>query len=383
MPSSMEAAAVGVVRPGWTTGLLLSVRENSLLLVLVAVSLAGADGLAALQGRPERAFDQLGPSLAVHAAVCFAVLAIAFVPWVLHTSLVRNISIQSADFWRRTLSEFVSRDRILLALPILAAWPVLALSFSQIKSLIPAVMPYYLDPLLDTADRAIHFGQEPWALLQPLLGHPTVTYIIDRLYALWFFVMYFGLLLQIASTRDKRLRMHFLLSSILAWLLLGAVAATLLSSAGPCYFGKMIGSPDAYAPLMEYLRGTVQHAELNFFGYRFTPELIAVRVQDLLWDRYQQGDLGIGSGISAAPSLHVASTWLIARMLQTYGRWPAVAGWGFFAVVLIGSVHLGWHYAVDGYIAIAGAWALWRLTGWLLNRRAIQAFLWPRGLVRL
>lgn len=57
-------------------------------------------------------------------------------------------------------------------------------SFSLTKSLIPAAVPFYLDPFLHAADRAVHFGRDPWLLL-PLLGHPLATYIVDRLYALW------------------------------------------------------------------------------------------------------------------------------------------------------------------------------------------------------
>jgi hypothetical protein len=31
----------------------------------------------------------------------------------------------------------------------------------------------------------------------------------------------------------------------------------------------------------------------------------------------------------------------------------------YAGVVLVGSVHLGWHYAVDGYLSIVGALAIW------------------------
>jgi PAP2 superfamily len=378
MPSSIEVSSITTaVRSRWLTGALSSLRENSPLLLLVACFLIAANSVSAFFGRPHRALDQAADSYIGYVATCVACFSVAFILWILHVTLVRKISIQTKDFWLLIFTEFLSRDRILLALPILAVWPVMVLSFSLIKALIPAVMPYYLDPFLHAADRMIHFGQDPWALLQPVLGHPIVTYAIDRLYALWLFVMYFALLLQITSTRDRRLRMHFLLSSMLAWIVLGSVAAMLLSSVGPCYFGKMVSAPDTYAPLMAYLRETVQQTPL--LGSSYTPELIAVRVQDLLWNYYQQNDIGLGRGISAAPSLHVASTWLIARMFQTYGRHAAIAGWSFFAVILVGSVHLGWHYALDGYISVAGAWALWRSTGWLLDRPAVQAFLWPKG----
>lgn len=379
MPTSIEAPSASTAQPGWLAAVISSLRQNSPLLLLVAVALTAADTLAALLGRPYRALDNIGSTYHGYIVLCFACFAFALVIWILHVAFVRRISVQTRDFWSLAFTEFLSRERMLLALPVLAAWPVVIVSFSLTKALIPAAVPFYLDPFLHAADRMIHFGHDPWALLQPVLGHPLVTYIIDRLYALWLFVTYFAVLLQITSTKDRRLRLHFLMSSMLAWMLLGGLAATLLSSVGPCYYGDVVGS-EPYAPLMEYLRGAVPGTRLGILGFGFTPELIAVRVQDMLWESYQEGDFGFGRGISAAPSMHVASTWLVARMLQAYGRWAAIAGWGFFGVILVGSVHLGWHYALDGYLSIAGAWALWRLTGWLLDRPAVQAFLWSKPL---
>jgi hypothetical protein len=268
-------------------------------------------------------------------------------------------------------TEFLSRDRVLLALPILAIWPVLMRAFSLVKALIPAVHPFSLDPFFHQLDRILHFGFDPWTLLQPILGYPIVTYAIDTLYALWLFVIYFAILLQITSTRRRRLRAQFLIASVLAWALLGGVGATLLSSAGPCYYALVVGGPDPYAAQIAYLRETAQGAVV--LGKEIN--LIALTVQDLLWTFYQAGDFGFGRGISAAPSMHVASTWLVARMAQSYGRKAAIAGWSFFGVILIGSIHLGWHYAADGYISILAVWALWRLTGWWLDRPRVKAFL--------
>ena len=165
---------------------------------------------------------------------------------------------------------------------------------------------------------------------------------------------------------------------------LGCLAAAVLNAGSSqlpagCNWHIPAGSPDPYVPLMAYLRDTVQSTPLSVFGYELSSQLIAVRVQDMLWDGYQGGGGGFGHGISAAPSLHVASTWLVARMLQAHGRRAlAICGWAFFAVILLGSVHLGWHYAVDGYISIAGAWAVWRAVGWWLDRPAVRRFLWPR-----
>ena len=50
-------------------------------------------------------------------------------------------------------------------------------------------------------------------------------------------------------------------------------------------------------------------------------------------------------------------------------RWLGWVLTGFAGVVLVGSVHLGWHYAVDGYVSIAGTLAIWVGVGALLGRR--------------
>ena len=372
MPTSLDlSASLPPARSGWRDSVVASVRENSPIYVLVVLYVIAADSLSAWVGTPHRSLDRIGSSYEGYIAICTVMLAFAFIVWIVHLSLVRKISIQTREAWRRTGTEFLGRERLLLSLPILAIWPVLAQAFSQVKTLIPAIHPYSFDPVLHQLDRILHFGHDPWTLLQPILGYPVVTWAIDFLYALWLFVIYFALLQQITSTRDHRLRAQFLIASVLAWALLGSVGGILLSSAGPCYYALVVGGPDPYALQMAYLHETVQGAVV--FGKEIN--LLALATQDMLWNLYQENGFGFGHGISAAPSMHVASTWLVARMAQCCGRRAAIAGWSFFGIILVGSIHLGWHYAVDGYISIIAAWALWRLTGWWLDRPRVKAFL--------
>jgi hypothetical protein len=42
----------------------------------------------------------------------------------------------------------------------------------------------------------------------------------------------------------------------------------------------------------------------------------------------------------------------------------------YAVVIFIGSVHLGWHYAIDGYAGIAGTWLIWKFAGFVLGPRA-------------
>jgi hypothetical protein len=40
------------------------------------------------------------------------------------------------------------------------------------------------------------------------------------------------------------------------------------------------------------------------------------------------------------------------------------------AIILAGSVQLGWHYALDGYFSIAATAGIWKAVGWALRRTA-------------
>jgi PAP2 superfamily len=351
-----------------------ALRENSPLILFV-----GLYGLG-----PIVIYNQIPLPVAPYTDVLLAYLSFAvsgglglfaaFALWYLYHARVRKVPNFQAVAWQRIKLDFLSRDRVLLALPVLLLWPIPASAFSYLKSVIPLVQPFYLDPLLRQWDLALHFGIDPWRILQPLLGHTWITYAINFGYALWFFVLQAALVLQAGAAGNRRRRMQFLLTMALAWALVGNLAATAMSSAGPCFYALVVGGPDPYAPLMGYLRDVA--ATLGEWHVPFT----AIVLQDLLWESYATNGFGLAEGISAAPSMHIASSWIIWRLSWELGRRARIAGSLFLAVIFTGSIHLGWHYAVDGYLAVAFAWALWRLVGWLLNRRAVQAFLWPNGI---
>ena len=49
-------------------------------------------------------------------------------------------------------------------------------------------------------------------------------------------------------------------------------------------------------------------------------------------------------------------------------RWPGRLFALYGLIILLGSVHLGWHYAVDGYVSILAVPMLWWLSGVLVRR---------------
>jgi hypothetical protein len=194
-------------------------------------------------------------------------------------------------------------------------------------------------------------------MLHPLLGHPAVTRTVDVLYILWLPLNAAVLIWQGWSRGSERSR--FFLSYVLVYILLGTAAAIVLPAAGPCYYQSVTGEQSPYAPLMAYLTGL--DAE---------QPLIALRVQRTLWENYITGGNMPFVGISAMPSVHVAVAVLFVLLGRRTSPWLGLAFAVHAAVVLVGSVHLGWHYAVDGYVSIVATLAIWWAVGALLSRNA-------------
>jgi hypothetical protein len=258
------------------------------------------------------------------------------------------------------LRGYLSRERVLFALPAMLLLSLFAGSFTELKAAVTLIQPFALDRRLAELDLLLHGGTAPWVWLQAVFGHPLLTAALNLAYHLWFFIMFALMYWLIFSTERAALRMQFLFSFVLSWTLLGNVLAVLLSSAGPCYYGYVLDGANPYAAQMQYL-------------YQADRELpmLALRVQEMLWQDYRQGSNISGMAISAMPSMHVASSVLMALAGWRLNRAAGLALTLFALLIMAGSVHLGWHYAVDGYVGAIGAVLLWKLSGWL--QRALPA----------
>lgn len=250
-----------------------------------------------------------------------------------------------------------------LATPLLLI-PFFVGAFSSFKAMIPILNPFHLDPIFESLDRFLHFGFAPWEITHFLFRGEALNLLFQMAYNSWFLIMWVFMLGHICWLKGQAARARYLLAFILCWLAIGSVFAFLLSSAGPCYYGRVYDGPDPYAPLMQHLQALNQ--PMVDAGQYWS--LWSLWVQDMLWQNYTHSLSALGSGISAMPSMHVSIAVLMAlgayQFSTLIGRIMSV----YAVLIMIGSVHLGWHYAVDGYLAAALTFAIWHLSGWMIGK---------------
>jgi membrane-associated phospholipid phosphatase len=112
-----------------------------------------------------------------------------------------------------------------------------------------------------------------------------------------------------------------------------------------------------YAPLMERLKAI--HASGTILN--------AVDWQEQLWRAHVTRDYGFARGVSAMPSMHNAIAFLYVLTVRNASLLTRTLAWAFAVAILIGSVHLGWHYLVDGLFAWAAMAAVWWAAGAFLK----------------
>jgi len=252
----------------------------------------------------------------------------------------------------------ISRERLLFSFPILLLIPIVKSVYSSFKAEIPNLIPYTYDELFYRADQWLSGGTDPWRILHTWLGDPFVTTIIDTFYhTIWLYVLIGVVVWHAIGHHALRTRVQFFVSYIVIWGLLGNLAAVLLSSAGPCYYTNVTGMPSPYEDLMLYLQsiGTGEDG------------LKALQTQDRLWQDHVGNILGYGGGISAMPSLHVATSMLFALSIHKINIKWGILFFLYTLIIWIGSVHLAWHYAIDGLISIIFTWLIWIVVGKLVD----------------
>ena len=207
-------------------------------------------------------------------------------------------------------------------------------TFMWTKPLLNHMVPFWADPMLANLDHRLFAGHDPWTLLAWLNTRAMALFYHRG----WFALMILALILTLAAPPSPK-RSATLVTYFALWSVIGPAIHILLPAAGPVFF-----QPMGYGRRFAGLHGISETREMA----------------DYLWTLYSSGGFGPGSGISAMPSMHIASTTWIVICVWNFARRllvPTAA-----AALLIGllSIALGWHYVSDGLVGAAAALLCYR-----------------------
>lgn len=348
----MMNAAAGLIRSRFSAGSAVSASRSELLwLVPLSIMFAALTTIAEI-------LSILNGTSAIAMIADYGWKALRLLPTVAFFGIVVQLAIAPIRHPKNPLSAVMGQwcaalsDPYLLAariMPILMM-PFFFASFSVLKMLMPRYIPFWGDEPFAAMDRVLFFGQQPWEITHAIFSSVEAIRTFDLFYSVWILLISLAIA-GFALFAPRKERARFFLAFGGAWFFLGFIGAWLGSSAGPCFLAYL-NSPIApeFAGLME---------RLNAASNAMDTQAQAIEWQQMLWRGYETQNYAFGMGISAMPSLHNAIAVLFVFVGFRFGKLLGLVMAAYAVVILIGSVHLGWHYAVDGIFAAFGMWGIW------------------------
>lgn len=225
--------------------------------------------------------------------------------------------------------------------------PLFNFSYTVAKSSIPYLFGFHWEGFWAQLDQRL-FGIDPWRITHAYIG-PGATRILSLGYTIVWggLFVFMGPVLNFFAPTETAFRFH--VARMITWFFGGALAAAIFSSAGPVF--AQLGDPQLggrYLPLVHSLAKLLPSDDM------------ILQSQDYLLRTYGNYEVFRAGGISAMPSMHVATAALyVCIAWGSRWQWLALAFW---AVIWVSSVHFGYHYATDGLGGSLIAWLAWKAT---------------------
>jgi hypothetical protein len=207
------------------------------------------------------------------------------------------------------------------------------MAYRNLKAVVPLLRPDALfDADLADLERDMFAGHDPAALLHSALGSGISAHVLSTFYVA--FIVFLPLSLGIGLVFASRLRagLFFATALSLNWII-GAGSYLLLPSLGPVYF-----DPGAFAHL--------PHTEVTHLQAVLLDQRVAFLARPTT---------ATPQAIAAFASLHVSMslTAAITAHLLGLGRKLKIGLWIWFALTLLDTIYLGWHYVLDDVGGVA------------------------------
>jgi hypothetical protein len=239
------------------------------------------------------------------------------------------------------------RSHVLFMLGGLGAWYVCYATFRNLKSYVPFVNHHIWDDTLARIDRILWLGHDPATVLHAVFGTGVAAHFFSAVYIAWIGLIPISLAIALVWTRSPIKGAWYVTAIAFDWVL-GVAVYYLVPTLGPIYT-----APENFAHLA--------HTDVTTIEAQLLDERIAVLADPWATQAVQT--------IAAFASLHVGmmmTICLIAELVHLR-RWLCNLAWVFFALTVLATVYLGWHFFVDtlGGMALgaAGVWLAAMATG--------------------
>lgn len=320
-------------------GVELFKRLRSDLPVYLAIAVYSLLGLVFLQNND--AMHLSSYSAYVKKAAVLALLALPAIflfsdfVMLIHRFDVRRKAAFAHSFSAKRLSAIIAASLMLIMIMVFQG------TFTSIKNTLAVWSGgFVFDEVQANIDAALHFGADPWRYVRFMIEWPLLRAAVEYNYGVLWFLLSFGIVYFVSSSpKADKVRHRYLAAFMLVWILVGNVFAGLFMSAGPVFYGQVTGDFSRFAELLSILaaKGGDAAAGMDYKAY--------------LWSLHESGQSGFGSGISAFPSVHVGLTVMNTLFAYEASRRLGHLMTAYLLVIMLSSVALGWHYAIDGYAA--------------------------------
>lgn len=205
--------------------------------------------------------------------------------------------------------------------------------YSNLKAMVPLVHPGLMDDIFYAMDKILFFGNDPYPWIEAH-STPTMLTLMERSYFFFFFFIVFGMTgsYLFGSVRwFERTVAAFIIAYIL-----GLIGYLLFPAVGPAFYNETL----------TYLQASA--------GNGLKTKLLTHYID--FCNNPQTATLVRFNGLAAFPSLHCAHSVLFMYYLGKKERWMPVILALPLVLLLISTVWLGWHWAVD---LIGGLVVVW------------------------
>jgi hypothetical protein len=263
-------------------------------------------------------------------------------------------TVRRAPSWRAAVHTFalVSRERwpwahVRFALMGLGTWYLTYVAFRNLKSFVPFVNPELQDRELAAFDRVLFLGHDPAVLLHALLGTGWSAHVMSFIYIAWIAFVPFSLVIALVWSRNVTGGAWYVTAVAVDWVL-GVATYFAVPTVGPIY-----AKPSQFTGIADTFVGKLAASMLEDRQQVLADPHAADAVQT----------------IAAFASLHVGIMVTVCVMAHLLGlpRLVRTALWVFFALTVLATVYLGWHYVADALggvvLGAAGVWIAALATG--------------------